>query len=85
MLFKEVHTFYTELIAELDKEGKAALEVARADLGHLADAIKSSVTAEEQALLKQYEADQPAVQAAIQVAIQSLEQAIASAFKLYGL
>ncbi len=85
MFIKDVHAFYTELIAELDKEGQLALAAAKADLGHLADAIKSSVTAEEQALLKQYQSDQPAIQAALQVAIQSIEQAIVAALKLYGL
>jgi hypothetical protein len=85
MFIKDVHAFYTQLIEELDKEGQAALVAAKADLGHLAEAIKSSVMAEEQALLKQYQSDQPAIQAALQVAIQSIEQAIVAALKLYGL
>ncbi len=85
MFIREIHDFYTNLIEDLDKEGKAALEVAKADLTRLGETVKASVTAEEQVLLQQYQAAAPEIQQALQVVIQSLEQAIIAALKQYGL
>lgn len=79
MLFKDVHTFYTELIEELDKEGKVLLADAEAKVPALVNAIKAGVQAEEQSILSQYASAAPEITQAIQLVMQMLEQAIIAA------
>lgn len=83
MLFKEVHTFYTELIGELDKEGKQLIADAEAKLPALANTITAALAAAEKDILAQYASSSPEVQQAAQLIIQLLEQAAAAAIKSF--
>jgi hypothetical protein len=85
MSFKEVHEFFENVIAEVDKEGKADIAALEAELRTVGADAKNAFNTQAQEILKQLQAAQPQIQDAVKSAVDALAQALLQAFAAHGL
>lgn len=85
MAFKEIHEFFENVLEEVDKEGKAQLAAAEAEIRSIGTDLKSAFSAQEQEILKQLQAAQPQIQDAVKSALDALAQALLQALASHGL
>ena len=85
MAFKEIHDFFANVIEEIDKQGKADIAAAEAEIRVIGNDIKTAFQSQEAEIVKQFQAAQPEIQAAVKAALDALAQAIAAALASHGL
>ena len=85
MALKEVHQFFEDVIEEIDKEGKAQIAAAEAEIRQIGADVKTAFSTQEQEILKQLQAAQPQIQDAVKTALDALAQALLSALASHGL
>lgn len=85
MAFKEIHDFFANVIDEIDKQGKADLAAAEAEIRTIGGDVKTAFQAQEAEIVKQLQAAQPQIQDAVKAALDALAQAVAAALASHGL
>ncbi len=85
MAFKEIHDFFANVIEEIDKQGKADIAAAEAEIRTIGNDVKAAFSAQEQQIMQQIQASQPQIQEAVKTALDALAQALLAALAKHGL